>query len=90
MTTAWPSWIQFEQYSAIHDLPFATKANGFEGLDAELHGQQPGSRQALAAADGHGEGGHVQIRRPRQRAGPAVLSGQAAISSTPPACAAIW
>ncbi len=36
VTTAWPSWIQFEQYSALHDIPFATKANGFEGLDAEL------------------------------------------------------
>jgi len=36
MTTAWPTWVQFEQYSAIHDIPFATKANGFEGLDAEL------------------------------------------------------
>jgi sn-glycerol 3-phosphate transport system substrate-binding protein len=36
MTTAWPTWVQLEQYSAIHDIPFATKANGFEGLDAEL------------------------------------------------------
>jgi sn-glycerol 3-phosphate transport system substrate-binding protein len=35
-TTAWPTWIQLEQYSAIHNLPYATKANGFEGLDAEL------------------------------------------------------
>lgn len=36
MTTSWPTWIQFEQYSALHNLPFATKADGFEGLDAEL------------------------------------------------------
>jgi sn-glycerol 3-phosphate transport system substrate-binding protein len=36
MTSAWMIWIQLEQYSAIHDLPFATKANGFEGLDAQL------------------------------------------------------
>jgi sn-glycerol 3-phosphate transport system substrate-binding protein len=35
-TTAWPTWVQFEQFSAIHDVPFATRANGFEGLDAEL------------------------------------------------------
>ncbi len=33
---AWPTWTQFEQFSAIHDLPYATRANGFEGLDAEL------------------------------------------------------
>jgi len=36
MTSSWLSWIQLEQYSALHDLPFASKADGFEGLDAEL------------------------------------------------------
>jgi sn-glycerol 3-phosphate transport system substrate-binding protein len=36
MTTSWPTWIQLEQYSALHNLPFATKSDGFDGLDAEL------------------------------------------------------
>lgn len=36
MTTSWPTWIQFEQFSAIHDVPYATLANGFGGLGAEL------------------------------------------------------
>jgi sn-glycerol 3-phosphate transport system substrate-binding protein len=36
MTTSWPTWIQFEEYSAIHNIPFATKADGFDGLEAEL------------------------------------------------------
>ena len=36
MTSSWMIWVQLEQYGAIHDLPFATKANGFEGLGAEL------------------------------------------------------
>lgn len=36
MSTVWPIWVQFEQYAAIHDVPFATKANGFDGLDTEL------------------------------------------------------
>ncbi|MDR5693860.1 MAG: sn-glycerol-3-phosphate ABC transporter substrate-binding protein UgpB [Armatimonadota bacterium] len=40
-TTAWPTWTQFEQFSAIHDVPFATKMNGFEGLDAELKINSP-------------------------------------------------
>jgi sn-glycerol 3-phosphate transport system substrate-binding protein len=35
-TTAWPTWTQTENFSAIHDVPLATKSNGFEGLDAEL------------------------------------------------------
>jgi sn-glycerol 3-phosphate transport system substrate-binding protein len=36
MVTAWQSWTQIENYSAIHNIPFATKANGYEGLDCEL------------------------------------------------------
>ena len=36
MSTSWPVWIQLEQYSAIHNLPFATKGDGFDGLDAQL------------------------------------------------------
>jgi sn-glycerol 3-phosphate transport system substrate-binding protein len=36
LSTAWPTWVQVENFGAIHDVPFATKANGFEGTDAEL------------------------------------------------------
>ena len=35
-TTSWPSWINIENFSAFHNLPLATKANGFGGLDAAL------------------------------------------------------
>jgi sn-glycerol 3-phosphate transport system substrate-binding protein len=35
-TTAWPSWVHVENLSAFHNVPLATKANGFGGLDAEL------------------------------------------------------
>ncbi|MFB9261734.1 sn-glycerol-3-phosphate ABC transporter substrate-binding protein UgpB [Bradyrhizobium erythrophlei] len=36
VTTSWPSWINVENFSAFHNLPIATKANGFGGLDAQL------------------------------------------------------
>ena len=36
LTTAWQSWIHLENFSAYHNIPFATKGNGFEGLDTEL------------------------------------------------------
>ena len=36
LVTSWQSWTQVENYSAIHDIPFASKANGYEGLDCEL------------------------------------------------------
>jgi sn-glycerol 3-phosphate transport system substrate-binding protein len=35
-TTAWQSWVQLEAMSAWHNLPFATKQNGFGGMDAKL------------------------------------------------------
>jgi sn-glycerol 3-phosphate transport system substrate-binding protein len=35
-TSAWMTWIQLEQFAAIHDLPYATEANGYNGLDAKL------------------------------------------------------
>jgi sn-glycerol 3-phosphate transport system substrate-binding protein len=35
-TTEWPSWVHMENLSALHDVPIATKANGFGGLDTEL------------------------------------------------------
>lgn len=36
MTTSWQSWIHLENLSAYHDTPFATRDNGFAGLDTEL------------------------------------------------------
>jgi sn-glycerol 3-phosphate transport system substrate-binding protein len=35
-TTSWPSWINVENLSAFHNLPLATRENGFTGLDAVL------------------------------------------------------
>ena len=32
----WQSWVMVENFSAWHDLPIGTEANGFEGLDTEL------------------------------------------------------
>ena len=35
-TTNWISWIQLENLSAWHNLPFGTRNNGFDGLDTQL------------------------------------------------------
>jgi sn-glycerol 3-phosphate transport system substrate-binding protein len=32
----WQSWVMIENYSAWHNMPTGTKANGFAGLDTEL------------------------------------------------------
>ncbi len=35
-TTSWQSWTQLESFSAWHNVEFATKRNGFQGLDTRL------------------------------------------------------
>ena len=40
-TTGWPSWIQLETFAAWHNVPFATRNNGFDGPDARLTVDQP-------------------------------------------------
>lgn len=35
-TTGWQSWVQIENFSAWHNIPIGTEANGFGGLDTEL------------------------------------------------------
>jgi sn-glycerol 3-phosphate transport system substrate-binding protein len=40
-TTTWPSWTQLETFSAWHNVEYATKNNGFGGLDARLKINSP-------------------------------------------------
>jgi sn-glycerol 3-phosphate transport system substrate-binding protein len=40
-TTSWLSWIQIEQFSAWHNVPLASKANGMEGSDTVLEFNNP-------------------------------------------------
>ena len=40
-TTAWQSWVQIENFSAWHNVPIGTRANGFEGLDTEFTFNSP-------------------------------------------------
>jgi sn-glycerol 3-phosphate transport system substrate-binding protein len=47
-TTHWPSWINVENFLAWHDLPIATRANGFAGLDAALTIVNPALERHLA------------------------------------------
>jgi sn-glycerol 3-phosphate transport system substrate-binding protein len=40
-TTQWQTWAQLENFSAWHNLPFATKQNGMAGLDTEFKFNSP-------------------------------------------------
>lgn len=40
-STAWVTWTLIEQFSAWHNVPLATKANGMDGFDTELKINSP-------------------------------------------------
>ncbi len=40
-TTAWQNWTQLESFSSWHNVEFATKSNGLQGLDARLKVNSP-------------------------------------------------
>ncbi|HVH77870.1 MAG TPA: sn-glycerol-3-phosphate ABC transporter substrate-binding protein UgpB [Stellaceae bacterium] len=40
-TSAWVSWVQIENFSARHNIPIATEANGLGGSDAVLEFNNP-------------------------------------------------
>ena len=54
-STGWPSWTMVENMHAWHDQPFATKHNGFDGLDAAAPDQQGVRRQDVRPARGLAE-----------------------------------
>jgi sn-glycerol 3-phosphate transport system substrate-binding protein len=41
MTSTWMGWTQVENFSAWHNVPIGTKANGMAGLDTELKVNSP-------------------------------------------------
>ena len=80
MTSAWFVWIQMEQFAAMHDLPFATKANGFEGLDAELLVNAPGFVKQLTRFVDMQKDGTFRYAGRDDAPNTQFFSGQAAIS----------
>ncbi|SLN21457.1 sn-glycerol-3-phosphate ABC transporter substrate-binding protein UgpB [Oceanibacterium hippocampi] len=40
-TSGWQSWVQLENFSAWHNIPFATQSNGFDGTDTEFTFNSP-------------------------------------------------
>ncbi|HKJ00362.1 MAG TPA: sn-glycerol-3-phosphate ABC transporter substrate-binding protein UgpB [bacterium] len=48
-TTAWPSWVNIENFSAWHNIPLASEQNGFGGLDARMEIANPTLEHHIAA-----------------------------------------
>lgn len=80
MTTSWPTWIQLEEYGAIHNLPFASKENGFEGLDAQLEFNSKGYVKHIQRLLDMAKDGTFKYAGRDTAPDPLIVSGDAAIS----------
>ncbi len=79
LTTAWQSWIHLENLSAYHDVPFATKDNGFAGLDTELVFNGPVQVQHIAAMGEWAKEGKFIYAGRRNEAGANFRGGDCAL-----------
>ncbi|MBS0640176.1 MAG: sn-glycerol-3-phosphate ABC transporter substrate-binding protein UgpB [Acetobacteraceae bacterium] len=80
MTTSWPTWVQVEQYSALHNLPFASKQNGFEGLDAQLEFNAKGQVKHVQRLLEMAKDGTFKYSGRDNAGDPLIISGEAALS----------
>ncbi len=79
MTTAWQSWIHLENFSAYHDTPFATKANGFGGTDTELAFNGPAQVAHISAMGEWARDGKFIYAGRRNEGGANFRSGECAL-----------
>ena len=80
MTTSWPVWIQLEQYSALHNLEFATKSDGFDGLDTELVFNTKAHVKHIERLLEMSKDGSFKYAGRDTAPDPLIVSGEAAIS----------
>jgi sn-glycerol 3-phosphate transport system substrate-binding protein len=78
-TTAWLSWIQLEQYSALHNIPFASEADGFNGLGAKLEINSKAHVKHMATLVEMSKEGTFKYAGRFNAADPLLVSGKAGI-----------
>lgn len=79
MSSSWPTWCLFEQYAAMHDVPYATEANGFDGLGTKLLINTPPFVKQMQRLIDMSKDGTFKWGGRDGAAGPLFPSGEAAI-----------
>ena len=79
ISTGWFSWIQLEEYAAIHDIALATEGDGFDGLGAQLNLSQPNFVKQLQRFMDWQKDGIFKYGGRDSQADAVFLSGQAGI-----------
>ncbi len=80
VTTSWPTWVHFEQFAAIHNVPYASEADGFKGLDASLLIDSPAFVANLQRLLDMAKAGTFKYAGRDNLPDPVFYSGQAAIT----------
>jgi len=83
LTTAWQSWIHLENFSAYHNVPFATKDNGFAGLDTELAMNGPVQVKHLQTMGDWAKEGKFVYKGRRNEGGADFRAGACAMFALP-------
>lgn len=78
-TTGWQSWVQLENFSAWHNVPFATESNGFAGMNTELAFNSDLHVRHINNLSEWSETGVFQYNGRRSDSAPAFYSGQCAM-----------
>ena len=79
ISTGWFSWIQLEEYGAIHNVAFASEGDGFGGLAAVLELNKPAFVKQVQRFLDWQKAGFFKYGGRDAQADPVFLSGQAAV-----------
>jgi len=79
LTTAWQSWVHLENFSAYHNIPFATKDNGFMGVDTKLAFNGPVQVKHIQAMGDWAKEGKFFYAGRRNEGGANFRSGECAL-----------
>lgn len=79
LTTSWMSWIQLENFSTWHDVPFATLNNGFGGPAARLDFNGPVQLMHFTNLARLAKEGEFVYRGRGNAADSAIISGECAM-----------
>lgn len=79
LTTAWQSWVHLENLSAYHNVSFATKENGFGGMDTVLAFNGPVQVQHIAKMGEWAQEGKFIYGGRRNESGAQFRAGECAL-----------
>jgi sn-glycerol 3-phosphate transport system substrate-binding protein len=82
LSIAWQGWTQLESFSAWHNVEFASKSNGLQGMDARLKFNSPLHVRHIENLANMAQQGLFVYKGRRNVPEPAFISGECAMMTT--------